>query len=101
MQPLTFADRLDFAAGRAAHVFTRRSAIRLAYRAHQFRLRRWTVTAPAIGMGPEAMPRQLRWPSPAPLASTASSRAGLPRSPPRRSRTTASPPRLRPDPKDR
>ncbi len=42
--------------------FTRRSAIRLAYRAHQFRLRRWTVAAPSAGMGAEAMPRQLRWP---------------------------------------
>ena len=62
MQPLTFADRLDFASGRAARVFTRRSVIRLAYRAHQLRLRRWTVAAPSIGMGPEAMPRQLRWP---------------------------------------
>lgn len=42
--------------------FTRRSAIRLAYRAHQLRLRRWTVAAASAGMGPEAMPRQLRWP---------------------------------------
>lgn len=41
---------------------TRRSAIRLAYRAHQLRLRRWTVAAPSAGMGAEAMPRQLRWP---------------------------------------
>ena len=32
------------------------------YRAHQLRLRRWTVAAPSIGLGPEAMPRQLRWP---------------------------------------
>lgn len=62
MQPLTFADRLDFAAGRAARVFTRRSAIRLALRAHQLRLRRWTVAAPAAGMGDAAMLRQLRWP---------------------------------------
>lgn len=57
LQPLTFADRLDFAAGRAARVFIRRSAIRLAYRAHQLRLRRWTVAAPSAGMGPEAMPQ--------------------------------------------
>ena len=42
--------------------FSRRSAIRLAFRAHQLRLRRWTVAAPSIGLGPEAMPRQLRWP---------------------------------------
>ena len=62
MQPLTFADRLDFAASRAARVFTRRSAIRLALRTQQLRLRRWTVAAPSAGMGLEAMPRQLRWP---------------------------------------
>ncbi|MBL8970314.1 MAG: hypothetical protein JNK56_07030 [Myxococcales bacterium] len=62
MQPLTFADRLDFAPTRARNLFARRSAIRLAFRAHQLRLRRWTVAAPSAGMGPEAMPRQLRWP---------------------------------------
>lgn len=62
MQPLTFADRLDFAPTRARNLFARRSAIRLAFRAHQLRLRRWTVAAPSTGMGPEAMPRHLRWP---------------------------------------
>lgn len=62
MHPLTFADRLLFAPTRAAIRWARQSAVSRAARARLLRLRRWTVAAPSIGMGPEAMPRHLRWP---------------------------------------
>lgn len=60
MQPLTFADRLLFAPTRAASRWARQSAVSRAARARLLRLRR--CSAPSAGMGPEAMPRQLRWP---------------------------------------
>jgi len=80
MQPLTFADRFLFAQTRADRLFARESA---KSRATQARKRRRCCFATSAGMGPEAMPRQLRWPWSGGYISLARS-AGVDRIPPGR-----------------